>query len=504
MKMRVLVQGTTVLACAALAGTAFLQPAQAAPAIVGTTSFGTTISGSAFAAPFAALPATPAIPSAEDIAKAKKSAATAAAASKNIDALILDANSRLQTATATSMSANNTYSDALVALGQRQAEAETAKAKATVAAKDYQTAKSKLGALAGNLYKTGGMNLDLQSFLTSSNADDTLYQASTLTTITADRSFTYAQAEAAASSSTSLQKQAAAAQSAADQAAQKAEQSKTAAQSATDAQAAIVKTNTDQRTVLLGQLATLNNTTASLESARVDGLAKQAEEAALAAQIKASEDAPKPVAPVAPVTNNSGGGSSGGTDQSSSNGGSGGSNPVTPVQPPAVTPPVTTPPVTTPPVTTPPVVVVPPVVTPPVVKPPVVTPPVVTPPTGNYTQVMVNFAMSKIGSPYWWGGTGPGYDCSGLVYKAFAAAGKSVPRTGSAQFWAAPVRVPLSQMQYGDLLVFNDDGAGNFTHIAIYIGGGQVVQALNPTDGVTVTPLSWMSGMALYPYAARY
>ena len=118
---------------------------------------------------------------------------------------------------------------------------------------------------------------------------------------------------------------------------------------------------------------------------------------------------------------------------------------------------------------------------------------------------MVNYAMSKVGGPYVWGGNGPvGFDCSGLVQQAFASAGVSVPRTGTAQFWAAPTRVQLSQMRYGDLLVFDDDGTGNFGHIAIYIGNGQVVQALNPSSGITVTPLSWMGGMSLYPMAARY
>ena len=118
---------------------------------------------------------------------------------------------------------------------------------------------------------------------------------------------------------------------------------------------------------------------------------------------------------------------------------------------------------------------------------------------------MVNYAMSKIGGPYQWGGNGPtAFDCSGLVQQAFAAAGISVPRQGTDQFWAAPTRVPLSQMRYGDLLVFNDNGSGQFGHIAIYIGNNQVVKALYYGYPIGVTNLANMPTMSLYPYAARY
>jgi cell wall-associated NlpC family hydrolase len=113
--------------------------------------------------------------------------------------------------------------------------------------------------------------------------------------------------------------------------------------------------------------------------------------------------------------------------------------------------------------------------------------------------------MSKVGAPYHdeWGGAGPyGFDCSGLVQTAFAAAGKYLPRTAAQQYASAPVHVPISQAKRGDLLVWGS--APNFYHVAIYLGNGQVVQALNPDQGIGVTQLSWMAGMQLYPYAARY
>jgi peptidoglycan DL-endopeptidase CwlO len=127
------------------------------------------------------------------------------------------------------------------------------------------------------------------------------------------------------------------------------------------------------------------------------------------------------------------------------------------------------------------------------------------PVTGGSNQTAISVALSKVGAPYFYqyGGTGArGFDCSGLVQNAFSAAGKYLPRTAAQQFAQAPVHVPISQARPGDLLVWGT--APDFYHVAIYLGGGRVVQALNPQEGITVTDLAYMSGMQLHPYAARY
>lgn len=498
MSMRIWVRGATTVTCIAFAATAVLSPAQAAPP---TTSLPGLSWGQ-----LAVTPLSPDLPSLEEIEQAKKSEAATAAESTKIEAILTAANEQLQTSTVATLRANTNYTDALVVLDERRAEAKTTQAKAGVAAKEFKSAKSDLGQLASNLYKSGGLDLNLQSFLGSSDADDAIYQASTLMALTANRSHTFSTAEATSATSTALQAQATEAQKAADTAAKTADDSKIAAQAATTAQAAAVKVNQAQRDASLQKLATLHDSTVALEGARVDALAQKAQEAALAEQIKNSAkvaepevpsadtptapaestpvtQAPATAAPVAPVA------------------------PVTPVTPEAPVAPVA-PPVA--PVAPPVAPVAPPVapVAPPVAPvTPVVpeTPSTPTQPAGSYIQVMVNFAMSQKGKPYAWGGNGPNsYDCSGLVQQAFAAAGISVPRTGTAQFWNAPTRVPLSQMRYGDLLVFDDDGTGNFGHVAIYIGNGQVVQALYYGYPLGVYSLSSMSTMSLYPYAARY
>jgi len=91
----------------------------------------------------------------------------------------------------------------------------------------------------------------------------------------------------------------------------------------------------------------------------------------------------------------------------------------------------------------------------------------------------VAFAYAQLGKPYQWGATGPdSYDCSGLAQAAWAAAGVSIPRTTYAQ-WAALPHISTSALEPGDLLYF--DGVG---HVAIYVGGGDIIDA--PQTGLDI------------------
>ena len=101
----------------------------------------------------------------------------------------------------------------------------------------------------------------------------------------------------------------------------------------------------------------------------------------------------------------------------------------------------------------------------------------------------VAFAYAQLGKPYQWGATGPGsFDCSGLAQAAWAAAGVSIPRTTYAQ-WAALPHISTSALEPGDLLYF--DGVG---HVAIYVGGGDIIDAPQTGMDVQKIPLSgWYS-----------
>ncbi|MEU2511431.1 C40 family peptidase [Streptomyces syringium] len=98
----------------------------------------------------------------------------------------------------------------------------------------------------------------------------------------------------------------------------------------------------------------------------------------------------------------------------------------------------------------------------------------------------VRYAFQQVGKPYVWGASGPdSFDCSGLTSQAWAHAGGAIPRTSQEQ-WKTLPKVPLNELRPGDLVLY----FGGATHVAIYIGNGQVIQAPRPGASVKVSPIA--------------
>jgi cell wall-associated NlpC family hydrolase len=112
-------------------------------------------------------------------------------------------------------------------------------------------------------------------------------------------------------------------------------------------------------------------------------------------------------------------------------------------------------------------------------------------PTGA-AQVAVDTALAQIGDPYVWAGAGPSsFDCSGLTQYAYAAAGISLPHSSSMQSGVG-TPVAYSDLQPGDLVFFYSP----VSHVAMYIGNGQIVHAPYSGTTVQVTQLSYMPEFA--------
>jgi cell wall-associated NlpC family hydrolase len=117
---------------------------------------------------------------------------------------------------------------------------------------------------------------------------------------------------------------------------------------------------------------------------------------------------------------------------------------------------------------------------------------------------------SQMGVPYSWGGgmpNGPsagvdedagkiGYDCSGFTRYAFAGVGVLIPKYSGDQYNTGR-KVPVSQAKRGDLIFW---GPGGSQHVALYLGGGRMLEASGSAGKVTVSPVRQAG---LQPYAAR-
>ena len=107
---------------------------------------------------------------------------------------------------------------------------------------------------------------------------------------------------------------------------------------------------------------------------------------------------------------------------------------------------------------------------------------------GPRAAVALAAARSALGRPYIWGASGPGgFDCSGLMQWSYAHAGIQLPRTSQEQRFAGR-HVPLSQARPGDLIVYRSDAS----HVAMYVGHGQVIHAPHPGAPVRYDPVGMM------------
>lgn len=106
--------------------------------------------------------------------------------------------------------------------------------------------------------------------------------------------------------------------------------------------------------------------------------------------------------------------------------------------------------------------------------------------SADQRQAIMAAALSKVGSPYVWGGAGPSvFDCSGLVQWSFAQAGIGMPRTAAEQYLTGD-HISLAQAQPGDLLfwAFDPSDPTFVDHTAIYLGNDLMVEA--PHTGLDV------------------
>lgn len=121
----------------------------------------------------------------------------------------------------------------------------------------------------------------------------------------------------------------------------------------------------------------------------------------------------------------------------------------------------------------------------------------VTPPAGDYEttselrRAIVDYSMQFLGNKYVSGGKSlvTGTDCSGFTSLIYAEFGYTLSRTPSGQLSGAGRAVSYSEIQPGDVICY---GSKKCTHVALYIGDGQIIHSANPRKGVVIQNADFM------------
>lgn len=111
------------------------------------------------------------------------------------------------------------------------------------------------------------------------------------------------------------------------------------------------------------------------------------------------------------------------------------------------------------------------------------------------TAGIIATSENLIGVPYVYGGTSSsGFDCSGFVQYVFSKQGIFLPRNSASQYsYGTPVS--YNSLRAGDLVFFSFNGTGTVSHVGIYIGGGQFINATS-SSGIAISTFSpyWWNG----------
>ena len=421
--------------------------------------------------------ADPVYPSWDDVQAAQGNARATARQVASIQGHLDDLESRAVALSVASLEKGEKYNQARDALATATTRVAALEAQADAAAESARQSAAQAGQLVAQLARAGGGDITTQLFVDSADADDLLYRLGTMSKL-AERSATViARAQTDENAARALGDQAARARDQRETLTAEAEVVLDEARAASAVAEAEIAEKSAAAEQLVAQLIALTGSADATTQGYLDGLARQQQAVRPPVTTPAAPGAPEsPGTPVAP-------------------------SPTTPTAP-------TTPPVVVPPVVAPPVVA-PPVVAPPVVVPPVVAPPVTAPgaPNSGVVAAAIAFARAQVGDAYEFAGSGPdSWDCSGLTKASYSSVGVYIGTHSATNQYSTMANsgrlVPVGQRVAGDLLFYANGGSagGEKYHTAIFVGGGQMIEAPRPGVPVRVTGVR---SADLVPYAGR-
>ena len=396
----------------------------------------------------------------DDINRSKSAEASTSASIADLETQLSQLSADSDVAAVNAQAANEDYLEAKADLDTATAEADEAQKSADDAAAKTASARSELGAAVVQTYQEGGDALSaLQPYLTSESLAD-LADADVALTRAGEK------ADAQVQSVEALQAVAETMQGIADQkqsekqaAADTAASAKASADSAASAAASAVSSAQTKRQGLIAQLAAQRNTTVE----QLDAQRKAAEEAAAkaAAEKAAQEAAAQQAAAQAAAQAQAQAAAQAAAQQAAAQAAAQQQAAAQP-QAPAPSAPAAS--------------------------------------SGRGASA-VAAAKTFLGVPYVWGGESyNGVDCSGLVMLSYRQVGVSLYHSSRVQYGQG-TKVPLSQMQPGDLIFWSKNGTQpGIYHVAMYVGDGQMIEAPNFNMVVRITSVRYSKIM---PYAVR-
>lgn len=404
-----------------------------------------------------------AYPSWEDVQKAKQNQATKKAEIEKISGLLSALRTAAAEATKEALIAAEAFHITQDALDAATAKETSLTRQAAAAKKSAETSKMRAGLIAAHLAKAGAQDISLNMFLNGSGADEFLHELGTASKLSEQSETIYRQAVQDKNTAESLTDQASSAKEVRTRLTKLSQAKFEGANEA--ARLSQVAFDTEQRksTELFEQLALLKDTTAEAERQYQAGLDAAEPVRPVPSQPgRPTTPQPLPPAPAQPIP----------------------APAPAPGQPPAPQPPVSQP-APPPPAPAPPAPAPAPAPQP---APPQPAPPApAPPPNAGAVDTALGFARAQLGDRYVFGGSGPDeWDCSGLTKAAYAAAGVYIGSHSATNQYntmrSAGRLVPFDQARAGDLVFWGSPG--NYYHVALYVGGGRIIEAPNPSAPV--------------------
>ncbi|MDR3068782.1 MAG: C40 family peptidase, partial [Cellulomonas sp.] len=391
-------------------------------------------------------------PSDDDVRRARDAVTQAAGSVAAMEAELAQLTATEQTTQIAVQAAGEAYSQALETSQQADAAAATAAAEKATADGAVEASRTQLVQVARQLSTTSGSSDALTAILSADDFQDMAERTAQLEHVTGRTEQVVQMFQAAQTVAQTMDQRAQETATAATTAKTTAETALAQAEQAATAAQATLSSAQGRRDQLVTELAAAQNTSVEVEQARQASIAAAREAQARADVTTRPAKTSAPANPSGGSGGSSGGGSTGGSTSGSSGGGSGsgGSS------------------------------------------------------TGSATagETAVAWARTQIGKPYLWGGSGPdAYDCSGLTQQAWRQAGVSLAHSSRTQYTQVK-KVPISDLRVGDLVFWasNTSDPSTIYHVALYAGGGTIVEA--PAPGLTIRTMS-LRYANLMPYGGR-